>query len=72
MRDRLNALRSAERPLSDLQGERRRATILIADVVRSTELAERVLVQHPNIKLLYMSGYTDAAVLGDGKTANGT
>jgi CheY-like chemotaxis protein len=63
------ALLSAER----FQGQ---IDLLLTDVVmptmRGPELAHRVSQLHPEIRVLYMSGYTENAFLHEGQLAEGT
>jgi nitrogen-specific signal transduction histidine kinase/ActR/RegA family two-component response regulator len=53
-----------------VEESRRPIQLLITDVVMpkmsGRELAQRVSALHPDIRVLYMSGYTDAAVVGSG------
>ena len=50
--------------------------LLITDIVMAgmpgTEAAQKILALVPNLKILYMSGYTEAAVSRDGMLAPGS
>jgi len=56
----LDALRVAERHADPIQ-------LMITDVVMphmsGRDLAERLVLSHPNMKVLFISGYTDHAVM---------
>jgi hypothetical protein len=59
--------RHGEEALSLLENEKRPIDILVSDLalpgMGGRELAERLLEERPQTKLLYMSGYTDDAVM---------
>ncbi|MEO7912257.1 MAG: PAS domain S-box protein, partial [Roseiflexaceae bacterium] len=68
--DGLEALRVVE------QADTTHIDLLVTDVVMPSlgggELAERLIVMRPNIKVLFTSGYTEDAMLHAGQLASGT
>ena len=63
----------ARQALEIAQGSPAPIPLLITDVVMpgmgGRELAERLAASHPEMRVLYMSGYTDDAVAGQGVVA---
>ncbi|MBN1318885.1 MAG: response regulator [Anaerolineales bacterium] len=46
-------------------------TDLVMPVMSGKELAEQLLIQKPDLKVLFMSGYSDAAIIRGGKVVKG-
>lgn len=47
-------------------------TDMVMPIMSGKDLAEKVLIRKPHLKVLFMSGYSDAAILHRGKLVNGT
>ena len=67
---------SAEEAILVCEQHRGSITLLLTDVIMTgmngSQLADRLTTPHPEMKVLYMSGYTDGSILRHGVLKKGT